>query len=256
MKSLAALQAAFRDATQDTALAPALFGDTAAGIDAYANNILFNRVDALVEAFPVTRQLVGDAFFEGMARAAARRQASRSGDLNRYGAEFADFIAAFPPAQSLPYLADAARVDWLAHRAYYAADAAPLELARLATLDADAQAGLRFELSPAVGLLVSNWPAASIWRAHQTEDSPDHDDFPSPDQGGERVLVWRDGRRVRVMRLGPAEYAFLGACQRSQPLTEALECALDLDMEFDLGLSLQRWINDQVIVNYQERDFT
>ena len=256
MKSLAALQAAFRDATLDPAQAPALFGETAHGIDAYANNILFNRVDALVEAFPVVRQLVGEAFFDGMARAAARALPSRSGDLNRYGAGFADFIAAFPPAQAIPYLADAARVDWLAHQAYYAPDTAPLALARLATLDADAQASLRFELSPAVGLLISAWPTASIWRAHQAEDSPDHDDFPSPDQGGERVLVWRDARRVRVARLGLAEHAFLDACQRAQPLTEALECALDQDMEFDLGLSLQRWINDQVIVNYRERDFT
>lgn len=254
MRSLAMLQRAFREATHSPAQATRLFGETASGISAYANNILFNRVDALAEAFPVVKQLVGDEFFNAMALAAAKAQPSQSGNLNLYGAGFAAFVADFPPAQSLPYLADAARVDWLGHCAYYAVDHAPFDPARLATLDADAQSALCFELGPAVGLMTSAWPVASLWRAHQPEDSPDYNDFPSPDQGGERVLVWRDARRrVRVMRLLPAEFAFLDACQRQQPLTEALECALDADMDFDLGLSLQRWINDQVIVNYHER---
>ncbi|WP_051319326.1 HvfC/BufC N-terminal domain-containing protein [Chitinimonas koreensis] len=243
------LQRRFVAALADPALAAELFGDHAGGADAYANNRLFNRADALAEAYPVVRQLVGEAFFGGLARAYARITPSRSGDLNRYGEGLAGFIAGFPPARELPYLADAARLDWLCHMAYYADDAAPFDLAALAAVPAERQGGLALRLAPAAGLLRSAWPIASLWQAHQ----PEGGDFPSPDQGGEAALAWRDGRnRVRVRRLPAAESAFLAAAAEGLPLAEALERALDEDMEFDFGASLQRWIADQVIVDFTE----
>lgn len=249
--TLAELQARFIAATHDAATAEALFGASAKGASAYANNTLFNRADALGEAYPVVQQLVGAEFFGGMARAYARRHPSRSGDMNAYGAEFADFIAQFPPAAELPYLADCARLDWLCQRAYYAPDQPALKLDALASIPAERQASLGFRLADAVGLLVSPWPVASLWRAHQPLEHDAANAFPSPDQGGERALVWRDAHnKVQVRRLLPAEHAFLAACQQQLPLAEALERALDEDMDFDFGLSLQRWVADQVIVDF------
>lgn len=230
-----------------------LFGQTAGGVSAYANNLLFNRADALADAYPVVRQLVGDEFFGGMARAYARVTPSNSGDLHRYGANFAEFIEGFAPAAELPYLPEAARLDWLCQLAYFAADHASFDFERLAAIPADRHGALQFGLAPAVGLLQSAWPVASLWRAHRPEGDADWGDFPSPDQGGERVLCWRDGRhRVHVKRLGAADHAFLDGCRSGLPLCEALERALDADMEFDLGVSLQGWILDQVIVEFTE----
>ncbi|QDQ27316.1 DUF2063 domain-containing protein [Chitinimonas arctica] len=241
------LQQDFVQAMHDPQAAQTLFGRSAGGASAYANNALLNRADALSEAYPVVLQLVGEEFFGGMARAYARVTPSRSGDLNRYGVDFADFIADFAPARELAYLPDTARLDWLCHCAYYAADHAEFSLALLAEVPAEKQGGLRLLLAPAVGLLGSRWPIASLWLAHQ----PNAGDFPSPDQGSENALVWRNGHnRVRVRRLMPAEHAFLRACQAGLPLAEALERAMDEDMEFDLGLSLQGWISDQVIVDF------
>jgi hypothetical protein len=217
----------FLSALKDPTHATNLFGSTHPGTSAYANNVLHNRADALTEAFPTVRQLVGEEFFDAMARAAARVQRSRSGDLNRYGSEFAQFIADFPPAASLGYLADVARLDWLCHLAYYAEDAEAFDLGVLASLTPEEQAGLCFTLHPSVALLRS------------------------PDQGQETALVWRNPRhRVRVIRLLPAPAAFLQACAQTLPFAEALERALDADMEFDLGVSLQGWIRDQVISNH------
>lgn len=243
------LQRRFAQALHDAAAAQALFGASAHGASAYANNTLFNRADALAEAYPIVRQLVGDEFFGGMARAHARTTPSRSGDLNRYGDGFADFIRDFPPAQDIPFLADAARLDWLCHLAYYAEDSPPFDLARLARVPAEQHGSLHFQLAPSASLLRSPWPVASLWLAHQ----PEGGDFPSPDQGGEMALAWRNPRnRVQVRRLMPADHAFLSACARQLPLAEALECAMDEDMEFDFGLSLQQWLHDQVIVDFNE----
>lgn len=245
-------QRRFISATRQPDEARALFGDSAKGASVYANNCLFNRADALADAFAVVRQLVGEDFFGGMARAYARSTPSQSADLHAYGAGFADFIRHFPPAAELPYLADAAALDWLCQQAYFAADHAPLRFDALASLAPEQQAGLAFRLAPAVGLLRSPWPIASLWRAHQPLEHDAANAFPSPDQGGETALVWRDGlQRVQVRRLLPAEHAFLAACAARLPLSEALERALDEDLDFDFGLSLQRWVADQVIVDFQ-----
>ncbi|PHV12195.1 HvfC/BufC family peptide modification chaperone [Chitinimonas sp. BJB300] len=246
------LQQRFIAATHDAAKAETLFGATARGASAYANNTLFNRADALAEAYPVVLQLVGEEFFGGMARAYARQAPSLSGDMNTYGGDFPSFIATFVPAQALPYLADTARLDWHCHLAYYAADCGALRLDALAATFGEEQAGFHFVLAPAVSLLHSPWPIASLWRAHQPLEHDAANAFPSPDQGSEQALVWRNVRnRVQVQRLLPAEFAFLKACQKALPLAEALELALDEDMEFDFGLSLQRWVTDQVIVDFQ-----
>lgn len=245
--------AAFVAATRGDAAAAGYFGTYASGLSAYANNCLFNRADALADAFPTVKQLVGDDFFGAMARSHARTAPSTSGDLHRYGEAFADFIASFPPASELPYLADTARLDWLCHRAYFAEDSGSFDLGRLAEVPAEEHGALHFMIAPAVGLLVSPWPVASLWRAHRPEGDADWGEFPSPDQGGEWALCWRDRQhQVRVRRLAEAEHAFLAACRDRLPLAEALERALDADEEFDLGMSLQGWIVDQVITDFNE----
>ena len=45
---------------------------------------------------------------------------------------FPEFLARFPPAASLAYIADVARLEWAVNRALHAPDAAPLDVARLA----------------------------------------------------------------------------------------------------------------------------
>ena len=52
----------------------------------------------------------------------ALRTTSASGGLNELGGHLADFLPAFAPARELPYLADVARLEWLVHKAHYAAD--------------------------------------------------------------------------------------------------------------------------------------
>ncbi|WP_374354031.1 putative DNA-binding domain-containing protein [Chitinimonas sp.] len=253
MKSVQQQLHDFIEALSQPEAAAALFGRHAAGASAYANNLLFNRADALADSYPVVQQLVGEEFFGGMARLYARQTPSHSGDIHRYGSDFADFIAGFAPAAELPYLADAARLDWLCHRAYFADDGRRFDLARLADVAPERQGALCLQLDPAVGLLASSWPIASLWRAHLAEDDADHEAFPSPDQGGEWALCWRNRHnKVRVRRLSQSSFAFLQACANGHCLAEALECALDADMEFDLGASLHGWITDQVIADFNE----
>ena len=139
-------------------------------------------------------------FFDAMAREYARRHPAASGDLNEYGERLAEFVAAFPHTQDLPYLPDVACMEWLAHRAYYAADSTAFDPARLAGVPPSRHVDLRPALAPACALLESDWPFARIWTVHQ-------DDFEGNievdlDAGRDRVLIHRPVWRVQVLALG------------------------------------------------------
>lgn len=238
--------AAFLAARHDPALAQQVFGSSAPRVAVYANNTLFNRADALADAFPTVLQLVGDDFFGAMARAYARCTPSRSGDLHRYGATFADFIAQFAPAQDLPYLPDCARLDWLLHRAYYADNAPPFDFQRLASLAAQDETALRFRPHPATGTITSHWPIWRIWQAHREQDAA----FPALDDGGDACLVWRrPDNRPSAQALNRSEWAFTASLLAGATLDTALQAALQHDENFQPGPTLNHLIGDQVLID-------
>jgi len=90
--------AALVEPSAAAALAPALVGHDARVLDRvalYRGNVSAAWEKALANAYPVVRALVGNEFFGGLARAYGRVHPSVSGDLNRFGARFAEFIDGF-----------------------------------------------------------------------------------------------------------------------------------------------------------------
>jgi hypothetical protein len=213
----------------------------------YRANVAANAVRALAAAYPIVCKLVGAEFFDGLARAYCREYPSDSGDLNRLGGQFADFVRAFPHTRSLPYLPDVARLEWLAHLAYYAADHAPADVSSLALIREDDYPRLALTLHPAVCILASNYPIFRIWEVHQ-------DDYRGEiavdlDSGAEQVVVYRPQFRASVALLSGAESAFLDAIMQGRLLGNALEQASAKDCGFDLAASLQRWVAANIVVD-------
>src|SRR5829696_7581086 len=99
----------------------------------YRNNVFVSLTEALVTRFPVCHALVGDEFFRAMARGFIELSPPRSPVLMTYGDDFGDFIETFPPARSVPYLGDVARLEAALTLAYHAADATPLTADELAS---------------------------------------------------------------------------------------------------------------------------
>ena len=103
--------AALVEPSAAAALTPALVGHDAGVLGRlalYRGNVSAAWEKALANAYPVVRALVGNEFFGGLARAYGRAHPSVSGDLNHFGARFAEFIDGFEHARSLPYLGDVA----------------------------------------------------------------------------------------------------------------------------------------------------
>jgi len=252
MPSLPELQRAFgaalSDAGQATAAASLFRGPgerTAARLAIYRGNIYGNCIKALESAYPIVRKIVGAEFFEAIAHAYVRAQPSESGDLNQYGAGLPEFLAGFPPVCDLAYLPDVARMEWLAHRAYFAADAAPFDAAALAGVPPERYALLRLRLAPGCALLESPWPVSRIWTIHQ-----DHYEGAFEvdlDSGPDRVLIQRPRWRAEVVSLAPGDFAFLSAAARDETLGDALESGATHDNRFAPSTALARWIDAAVI---------
>ena len=249
--SLEALQSAFADAMTDPASAQALLPRLACRdardderVALYRGNIVAAWQKALANAFPVVKALVGEAFFDALARVHGRACPSASGDLNRFGEALPDFLSTFEPVQSLPYLPDVARLEWLAHRAHYAADAAPLSRTRIASLLPHELLDARFALHPACAWLRSDYPIATTWLAHQPGTTVE---LPDTLDSEEIALVVRPRWRAEVVPSTNAEIAALEALRAGEPLEAAIVAALDIDASFAMATALVRWLDLGVI---------
>lgn len=200
--------------------------------DVYRNNVAVSLTEALRQAFPVIRKLVGDDFFTAMAREHARRFPPRSPLLMFYGEDMPDFLNAFPPVAHLGYLPDVARLELALRQSYHAADAEPLPAVALQGLSTEAFLSARLRLAPSLRLLRSTWPVLTIWRANTAGTAP------PLHRVAEDVLILRPGFDPEPQLLPPGGASFVAALLQGEPVTAALDAAPDLDLAATLGLLL------------------
>jgi len=215
-------------------------------IEVYRNNYHGNLHDTLAGAYPVIEQLVGKEFFRLLARKFIGQHHSRGGNLHHYGAEMADFVASFKPAQGLAYLPDVANLEWACHCAYFAEDAASLNLKKLAEIPSEHYLDLLLQTHPACQVVSSSYPIATIWHAHQPGAPSDfHIDL---DAGSCNALVSREDGHVLVSELSDAAAAWIESLQAGTPLGFATELTLENYADFDVQASLLNLLQKGVLV--------
>jgi uncharacterized protein len=217
----------------------------------YRGNMLAAAKKALGAAYPITVKIVGAEFFDGLAREYVRRYASTSGDLNAYGEAFFHFVAEFAHTQDLPYLSDVTRMEWLAHRAYYAKDAQSFDLHRFASISENARGELQPVLAPACALLESRWPLARIWQVHQDDYAGEFS--VNLDAGSDQILIYRPRFRVQVAAVSAGAYRFLQRAKSGASIATALEAAFAEEPDFDFAVVFPAWVKAGVIVGLEQR---
>lgn len=134
-----------------------------ARVGIYAGMYCARLVDALAEDYPRVAAVLGTEAFGEAAHAYVADHPSTHPSLRWFGAAFGDFLEAHPDAARPPFVADLARLEWARLAAFDAADAAPLDLARLRTLPDQAWSALRLTFMPCVRILAIAWPVHRIW---------------------------------------------------------------------------------------------
>ncbi|WP_308910032.1 DNA-binding domain-containing protein [Pseudokordiimonas caeni] len=150
--------------------------DPHARLRIHANTLRLGLIDTLMDRYPACRAFVGDEYWRAVARAYVRAHPPHSAVLNDYGAGMGDFLTDFTPTQSLPYLADLARLEWLIH-------------------DIQNRAG------DAEARLTSAHPVFDLWRAASGHIAPEAVDMGA---GGQQVLVAGRSGEVHVELEGDA----------------------------------------------------
>ena len=216
----------------------------------YRNNVTVSLIQALADIYPAVQRITGAEFFRAMARFHVRATPPTSPLLFEYGRGFPAFIAAYPYAQALPWLADVARTEraWL--DAYHAADRPALDAHALAAVDPACLATLHFEPHPAARLVRSRYCAVALSTQHRAEGAA----APLPAQAAEDALITRPEGEVIVSRLPAGGAAFLHALLAGAPLGAAANAALDEVASFDLGANLAGMLSAGVFTALQPGD--
>ena len=199
-----------------------------ARFDVYRNNVAASLIEALEAGFPALRTLLGAARFRALALSFLRAHPPRDPRLMVYGADLPGFLEGFAPLARFGWAADLARLEMALREAYHAADAAPVDADTLGALPAEALAGARLRLAPALRLVVSRWPVAAL-HAHALGHGP------RPAAGGEELLVTRPGFDPVTQVLPPGGAAAVAALAAGRTLAAAQEAGLGADARFDLG---------------------
>jgi Putative DNA-binding domain len=220
----------------------------ARGLAAYRANAGSLAERALGAAYPVLLQLISEDSFAALARAFWQRHPPLHGDIGTWGEALPAFVADAESLADEPCLADVARLEWAVHRAGFAADdeLPPTGLEQLA--DAD-PAHLRLRARAGSKVVASPHPIVAIWQAHQPTEGTHDDRFAAVREAlaqgrGEAALVWRQGWKVQVAALAPADAAFSAAVQQGLTLAQAFDSAgADFDFSTWLVAALQRgWL--------------
>ncbi len=202
--------------------------------DVYRNNVTVSLIDALAAIYPAVQRITGTDFFRAMARFHVRESPPTSPLLFEYGRVFPDFIARYEHAQTMPWLADVARIEraWL--DAYHARDAAPLAPAQLALVAPERLADLVFKPHPAAQIVRSQFSVVTIFAANRDSAPVSRIDAST----AEDALITRPGFDVIVRHLPPGGAVFAICLVQGRPLSEAAASALEASPDFDIAANI------------------
>lgn len=209
----------------------------------YRNNVRGALVEALAVRYPVVQRLVGEDFFRAMAAEFAIQNLPASPVLIGYGADFPEFIETFKPAETLPFLADVARLESAYWQAYHAIDDLPLAASAFQSISPEALAGVRLQFIGACHMLSSPHPIVSIWQTNAADESVTPVDLSQP----EDAMVTRPALSVEVRRLPAGAFLLLSQLQNGASLGEAANNAANSHANFDLTQNLTGLIQSNIV---------
>ena len=205
----------------------------------YRNNVTVSLIDALAAVYPAVQRITGVDFFRAMARSHIRATPPCSPLLSEYGRDFPAFIERYEYASSMPWLADAARIEraWL--DAYHAADAEPLPPAALAAVPQEELADLVFITHPATRIVRSRFSAVTIVASNRGNEPVGKIDASIP----EDALITRPDLEVMLRRLPPGGATFIESLMSGRSLGEAAASALEISSAFDIAANIAGMID-------------
>ncbi len=191
----------------------------------YRNSAMGNIIAPLELTYPVVKDLVGDVFFELMCYKYIENNWPTSGNMNDYGANFADFINKLEQTKHLPYLSDIARLEWLFHLSSLADDKKQSDWSTFPQLTENELSKVKVKIHPSTMLITSIYPILKIWEMCKEGNITQID---LDKEKGVNALLIRKDLKVNIYPIEDNEIAFLKALINGKTLINALDRALEI----------------------------
>lgn len=207
-------------------------------LDVYREQFFLRHIGSLREDFPTIEFLIGAKKFEEMCIAYLKAMPPQTFALRDASDRLAKFLETAAPYREDPLLADCAKIEWALIEAFDAADAPPLDVSTIASIDEDAWDRARLILHPSIRLSSLNYPAHTFRTAVRSGEKPAR-----PDRKATCVVTFRGTDTLRYLEVEPAALALLGALSHGAMLGAAGEEAakIDANVAEKIGEWFQTW---------------
>jgi hypothetical protein len=183
--------------------------------------VLARFVDALVEDFALTAEVLGHDAFVGLVEGYVRRHPSEDPNLGKLGRHLAAYIEKTAALNGVrPDLADLAALEWARSMVFETEEVEPAGQEALAMLGPEQLIAARLELVPSVALLDLEHSVTGLWEALREDSAARPDPISEPEQ----VAVWRNGFDVFHVALDPTEALALVRVREGDALADV--CAV------------------------------
>lgn len=189
-------------------------------LDAYRTNVRGAHLNALHDAYPVAREVLGERYWQQLLVQEIPAFGSAAADLHQYGGFVPELLAHAQQTHAelaeFGYLHELAQLEWALHRTLAMAEEPAFDWAAFQTLDPARRASLRFVLSGTLREMHFVHPVDALWHAHRGSAEP------LPPQSPVACCVHRQGAfEASVTRLSECDRQLLKAL-RTQTPCEAL----------------------------------
>ena len=217
-------------------------------LNIYRNTVCTAHIDAISQCYKCCEKILGQRYFNQLARQFYYLYPARSQDLNEYGSEFPTFlqtsISEHTELKDFEYLADLAKLELAIERAYYAKDDPIFCFEQNLSLNSEAQHQLYLILSHSISLIRSKFPIYEIWHENKIND----DCHEVTDISNEQfICVVRENYEPSVYKIEKPHWWLLDKFSENYSLSEIAELIVRDDFEIQIQkiipeLIQRKWI--------------
>ena len=213
------------------------------GLEIYKTSLFANLSAVLGAGFPIVREVVGSACFNGLCRQFIPNHLPASAKLSAYGGAFPDYLASRAELAELPYLPDLAKLEWQIKRLLIAKDH-PKDPG----FEPSAKPTLQLAPWAATFSACSNVVALRHWHY-------DRISAPPAMTGCGRVQHWllfRQGRQIADIPLSATESTILTLIGEQRDSLYAVDQLTRRFGEADVEACLVRFISMEILQTYHQ----
>lgn len=195
----------------------------------YQNNLYGVLIEALRITYKYLNDFLSTKEFEDLAKKYIRKYRSQSGNLDDYGADFADFLL----SQKNQFYHDLAKISWLEQLSYLAEDEPDFDIEALQKLDSEKLFDVKFKMSKSCFLFQSDY---SLFAKKNREEKRKRKSY---------YIIYRHFLEVKTIKINQKEYLFLDGVKQNLTLFEIYE-----KYNCDIEKSLQNYIGNGVLKSF------